>query len=131
MPEPKLRVLYLHNMTEISGGERSLLNLWEHLDRRRFEPFLMLPREGELSRAAQAAGVGVFLLEIPQLHPKNFFQIFFSAIRLMQVLRREKINMIHSYSPRNNVLSALAGKLLKVPVIWHERNLIYQDEPDI
>jgi len=126
----KKRILYLHNTSQISGGERSLLNLWENLDRKQFEPFLMVPQEGPLSRAAKAMGVGVFFLEVPGLSPKNVFKHFWTAGRLHRILRLNRINIIHSYAPRNNVLSAIVGKFLKVPVIWHERNLLYQNEPD-
>ena len=61
--QPLIRILYLHNMTQISGGERSLLNLWENLDRQQFEPYLIIPQEGQLSRAAQALGISVFFLK--------------------------------------------------------------------
>ena len=127
----KIKILYLHNMAQISGGERSLLNLWENLDRGKFDPYLIIPQEGEFSREAKKAGIPVSCLEIPQIHPKNFFHLINIWLRLCQFLRSNKIDIIHSYSPRNNILSALAGKFLKVPVIWHERNLLYQDEPDI
>jgi len=126
----KIRVLYVHNITQISGGERSLLNLWEHLDRQQFEPFLMVPQEGELGRAAFTLGVERTYLEIQQLSLKNIFKVLKTAFRLWKFLRLKQIRIIHSYSPRNNILSALVGKLSGVSVIWHERNLIYKEEPD-
>jgi len=125
-----MRILFLHNMAQISGGEQSLLNLWENLDRQRFEPLLMVPQEGPLSRKAQALGVSVSFFEAPQLHPKNILKILQAAIRLNTFLHSHQIKIIHSYSPRNNILSALVAKLSGTPVIWHERNLIYEDELD-
>lgn len=126
-----MRILYLHNMTQISGGERSLLNLWENLDRQKFEPFLIVPQEGQLSRAAQTLGISVSFLEAPQLQLKNCLKLLLTATKLHSFLKDNRINIIHSYSPRNNVLSALVAKLSGIPVIWHERNLIYQNEMDV
>jgi len=126
-----MRILYLHNFSQISGGERSLLNLWENLDRRQFEPFLMVPQEGPLSRAAQAMGIDVSFLEVPGLHPKNILRLFSCAMQLQSFLRSRQIQVIHSCSPRNNICSALTAKLFKIPVIWHERNLIYENETDV
>ncbi|MBF0571566.1 MAG: glycosyltransferase family 4 protein [Candidatus Omnitrophica bacterium] len=130
MPESRINILYLHNITQISGGERSLLNLWKNLDRQQFEPFLIIPREGQLSHAAYGLGVNVSFLDIPPMHPKNILKLLGTARQLYRFLRLNRINIIHSYSPRNNILSALVAKLSGLPVIWHERNLIYQDEPD-
>jgi glycosyltransferase involved in cell wall biosynthesis len=130
MSHPKIKILYLHNISQISGGERSLLNLWENLDRNRFEPILIVPDEGELSKAAKRMGIGVAFLEVPQLSPLNMIPIFKAASGLSNFIRLQRINVIHSYSPRNNILSAMVGKLSNVPVIWHERNLIYGNEVD-
>ena len=130
MRTDKVKVLYIHNIPQISGGERSLLNLWENLDRGQFEPLLMVPQEGELSRAAQQMGVSVVFLEIPQLHPKNIVLLLQTASHLLHFLRSNHIHIIHSYAPRNNILSALVAKCAGASVIWHERNLIYGDEKD-
>jgi len=130
MPERPLRILYLHDIAQISGGERSLLNLWDNLDRRQFELFLMVPQEGQLSSAAKAMSVNVSFLEVPQFHPKNIIGLITTAVKLWSFLRSNHINIIHSHAPRNNILSALVAKLLGIPVIWHERNLLYQNEPD-
>ncbi len=126
----KLKILYLHNITEISGGERSLLNLWANLDRRRFELFLIVPQEGHLSRAARQLNVQVGILDVPKLRFLNIFRIFNCAIDLASFLRLYQIDIIHSYAPRNNILSALIAKLGGQKTIWHERNLLYGQEID-
>ncbi|MBI4309967.1 MAG: glycosyltransferase family 4 protein [Candidatus Omnitrophica bacterium] len=132
MPQQRtFKILYLHNTAQISGGERSLLNLWENLDRQRFQFFLIIPEQGELSREAAVLWVNVSFFKIPQWHPKNCFKILKTAAHLYRFLRDNHIDLIHSYSPRNNILGAVAGKLLGIPVIWHERNIPYLDEPDI
>lgn len=126
----QIKILYMHNITEISGGERSLLNLWENLDNNQFKPYLIIPGEGEFSKEAEKIGVDVQFLEVPKLSFINLFKILKVLFILIWYIRKNKINIIHSYTPRNNILSAVIGKIFRIPIIWHERNLIYEDRMD-
>ncbi|NQT04142.1 MAG: glycosyltransferase family 4 protein, partial [Planctomycetes bacterium] len=126
-----LRILYLHNMVNISGGEQSLVNLWNSLDKNRYVPFLMVPKDGLFVKAARKIGVKVSLCDVPQLRPKNVLKILNALIRLAAYCRQKRIRVIHSYTPRNNILAAVVGKIMGIPVVWHERNLIFGDEIDI
>lgn len=127
----RIRLLYVHNKKDISGGERSLLNLWKNLDRDKFALHALLPGEGELSREARKCGVKVDTLVIPGLSSLDFLGIVGAFSRLCGYIRKDHIDIVHSCSPRNNVISSLAGKALNVPVIWHERNLIFGRERDV
>lgn len=53
------RVLFFSHYTGLGGGETSLLALLGALDRTRFRPALVCPREGMLPEAARALGVEV------------------------------------------------------------------------
>lgn len=128
--DKKINVMCLHNIHEISGGERSLINLWENLNRDRFQPFLVLPQQGALSDEARRLGLHVSYLTVPQLRPINVLKMIRVCFYLARYIRKHNIHIIHSYTPRNNILSAIVGRILNVPVIWHERNLIFGDEWD-
>ena len=127
----KHNILYVHNKVDISGGERSLLNLWHNIDADKFNMHLIVPGEGPLADKARECGLKVFYSKAPKLSVKNFF----SAARVFMVWTRyilkNRISLIHSYTPRNNILSGIIGKLLLVPVIWHERNMMYDDKFDV
>lgn len=125
------RVLYLHNIVNLSGGERSLLNLWKNMDRKKYIPHLMIPSKGLLGEEAERIGVKVSYCAVPKLQTKNFFKIIRVLSWLSGYCRKEHINLIHSCTPRNNVLAAILGKFIKVPVIWHERNMVFGGETDI
>lgn len=127
----RARVLYLHNKSRISGGERSLLNLWRSLDRSKFMPYAALPAEGPLSAEARASAVEVFIYEVPELSLVNMFRLLGAFIAFFRYVRGNRIDIIHSYFPRNNVMSVLAGKAAGARVIWHERNMLYGREKDI
>lgn len=127
----KQNILYIHNKAQISGGERSLLNLWAGLDKARFTPYLMVPEKGPLTAAAETSGVEVICHAVPSLRPWNMTRVVKSFQFLTAYVRCNRIALIHSYAPRNNILAALVGKLCRIPVIWHERNLLYAHEFDI
>ncbi len=126
-----INILYLHNSSNISGGERSLLQLWAELDRGRFRPFVVLPSEGPFAVEARRSGVEVAFWTCPSWRPWNVFGLWMARYRLTGILRKEKIALIHSYSPRNNLMAVEAARSLRTPVVWHERNLLFGGERDI
>jgi hypothetical protein len=56
-----INILYLHETSQISGAEQSLLNLIRNLDRRKFKPSFVLARPGPLVDELHKAGVNVTL----------------------------------------------------------------------
>ena len=78
------KILYLHNKADIGGGEISLINLWQNLDRAKFELYLLLPDEGQLSQLARDKGLAVNICPVPKISIFNitlrkcsFFLLFF------------------------------------------------------
>lgn len=127
----KKNILYLHNISQISGGEQSLINLWQNLDHQRFNLFLLLPEAGDLEGRAKSLGLSVDILSMPQLKLENFSEIFKAGWRLARYCRQKRVHLIHSYTPRNNIISSFVGRFLGIPVIWHERNLPVDGEKDV
>src|ERR1700691_6033800 len=99
---PKFNILYLHNKSEISGGERSLLGLWENFDKWVFYPSLMVPREAEFSRQASRLGVKIIPYSFPQIRPWKIIDIVKALNFLGKFIKQENIQLIHSYTARNN-----------------------------
>lgn len=126
-----VNILYLHNQTNIGGGERSLINLWKRLDARKYRSHLIIPGKGLLDKEAKQAGLSVQFRRVPKLRPVNLPGIIKALAALMFYCFRRNIDLIHSYTPRNNILSSLAGAMIRIPVVWHERNLIYDDKQDV
>ena len=126
-----INVLYFHNNVEISGGERSLLALWENLDRTRFCPYLVVPKVGDFSVEAERLGIVTTVIDIPSLRLGNTRSLYRVWRKLSALIQINKIDLLHSYAPRNNILAALLGKMKGIPVVWHERNLIYGQERDV
>ena len=124
-------ILYIHNKVNISGGEQSLLNLWRNIDTKKYRPYLLIPRKGKLFYEAERLRIDVAACYIPKLRPENFYNIFRIILKVGKYCLRKRIDIIHSYSPRNNIICSVVGRILGISVVWHERNLIFEDEPDI
>jgi Glycosyltransferase len=128
---PQHAILFLHNKTNISGGEQSLLNLFDNLDRTRFIPYLIVPSDGPFAWETKKRDVSVSYLIVPKLTLNNTMGIINALIKLCVFCKHTKISIIHSYTPRNNMLSAITGRILGIPVIWHERNIPVKGEKDV
>ncbi len=127
----KVHILYIHNNLNIGGGEQSLINLWKNLDKEKYSLHLLIPEKGIFSQEAKKTGVKVDYLYVPGFRFYNVIKILKTLFLLGCYCTKNKINIIHSYAPRNNILSALLGKIMRIPVIWHERNLIFENESDM
>jgi glycosyltransferase involved in cell wall biosynthesis len=124
-------VLYLHEHAEISGGETSLLVLWEHLDRRRYRPALLGPAEGPLVERARRLDVPAYSAEFPRfrgaLTPRGW-RCLAAVVRRVHDLAPA---ILHGNTPHTNFAAAWAGRRLGRRVVWHERTLLEPGEWDV
>lgn len=124
-------ILYLHNSVEISGGEKSLLGLWSVLDRQRYRPVAVLPSEGRLADAARSIGVGVYVLKVPSWRIGSWTVLWESGKVLAAIVKKESAVLIHSYTPRNNLLAAFVARGCGIRLVWQERNIPVGGEKDL
>ena len=116
------RVLLVENDGDIiGGGQISLLALMRHLDRQRYAPLCLCPAEGSMTAAVRQAGIPVRVVEQPQLRLGSGVAIGRAVRNLYRVVRRERIQLIHANGSRCMLYAGLAGKLARVPVVWHVR----------
>ena len=131
------RILYVHNSADIYGASRSLVRLLRTLDRRRFDPVVLLPADGPL--AAQLRQLPVPVLIFPQLSvitrevfrswrlPFFLLNLPLSVLRLWLILRREKIALVHTNT--GVILSpGPAAWLAGLPHVWHIRDWFQEFE---
>lgn len=52
-----IRVVFFNYYSGLGGGETSLLTLLRSMDRKRYTPILICPREGQFTRAARESGI--------------------------------------------------------------------------
>jgi len=120
-------VLYLHEHGEISGGETSLLVLWEHLDRRRFQPLLLGPPSGRFIERARRLGVPTHPAQFPRFRDLLTSRGRRCLASIERTVHQIKPSILHSNTPHTNLAAAWIGRRSGCRVIWHERTLPHGD----
>jgi len=105
----------------MGGGEISLKKLIQNLEGETFQAIIFVPNEGEISRLFRQKGYQVLIAPMPTLKNPNFIKIALTALRWVWLIRKNKINIIHANGSRACFYSGLAGKILRIPVVWHVR----------
>jgi glycosyltransferase involved in cell wall biosynthesis len=128
----RTRIFYANHTGRVSGGERVLLSMLQVLDRRQYEPYVYCPRDGELSRHAEALDVPS--LQAPPLHarftwrPNRLLRYAASLWRTISAMRNAigKLDpdLVHANSLRAGVVATLATIGTGRPVIWHVHDIL-------
>lgn len=120
--ENKYNILYTSSFGSLrGGGQRSTRLLIKYLNKNNFTPILIVPEEGELSQAIRKLGVKVFIISFPRLRSLNIIAVIKAFFSLYFIIRKEKINLIHTESPRQTAYAGIIVKIVRIPVIMHLR----------
>lgn len=117
-------VLYIASRSDIAGGEKYLLSVIKHLDRRRFEPVVVLPGDGPFRAALADLGVEHVVLPANYgwLQPPQEWYPFLSRVpervrALARLIQDRGVRIVHTNS--NQILDgALAARLCGVPHVY-------------
>ncbi len=115
-PGERIRLLKFLTLFGIGGTEKQVVNLTKRFDRGVFElSFGCLSRWGELIGEVEREQ-GIPVAEYPL---KSFYELnaFRQQYRFARALRRDRIQIMHSYNFYGNVFSVPAAKLAGVPCI--------------
>jgi glycosyltransferase involved in cell wall biosynthesis len=133
-----VRVLLVNNSADVYGASRSLLRLAGRLEGLGHEPVVLLPETGPLDE--RLAAVGVRTIVFPRLRVITrpvltswrilpwLAGFLPSAIALSRLLRREKIDIVHT-NTGVIVSSALAARFAGCPHVWHIRDWFQEFGP--
>jgi glycosyltransferase involved in cell wall biosynthesis len=112
----RIRVLKFLAILAIGGSERQAVLLGQELDRTRFDVHL-----GCCARTADNIEAGLTAQGVPitQYSIRNLYGVetLRQRVRLAQYLRRERIDVVHSYNFYSNAFAIPAARLARVPVI--------------
>jgi glycosyltransferase involved in cell wall biosynthesis len=115
-----VRVCFLIDELAAAGTETQLLALIRRFDRRRVRPHLCLLRGGGLaSRALEPDDFSVARLGVGSLCRPSALA---AAVRLVRLLRRERIDVLQTYFPDSSYLGIPAAWLARVPHRLRTRN---------
>jgi len=105
-------ILYLLTELEVGGAERSLYEIARRIDRKRFRPIVASLRgTGPLKSWFDEENIPVHPLEVRP--PLGLGGIF----RLVRLLRRDRVTILHSFLFHPNVIGRLAGGLARTPIV--------------
>lgn len=122
----RLRVVTLvDDPLEVGGAERLATMIAKHLDRERFEPIICGTRHVRgRPRESQSDGVRVLSLD------RSSKWSLGGWLPLVELLRRERIDVLHAHKFGSNVWGTVIGRLVCVPVVVaHEHTWSFEGQP--
>jgi len=110
----KIRLMQITHDLAIGGLQQVVVNLCRHIDRERFKvSVLCLRSRGEFAPGIEAMGIPVFLL--PQKKGTDYLSFF----KVARLLRREKIEVIHTHNTQPFVDGTLGALMAGVRTRVH------------
>src|SRR5262245_20162926 len=112
----RVKVLGLLTSFHIGGTERQAANLWRGLDPSRFDLHLAcLLRLGELMQEIESLGIPVteFRIGAKLYGPKTALE----ALRLAQYLRKQRVQIVHTFGLYPNIFAVPVAKMAGVPIV--------------
>jgi glycosyltransferase involved in cell wall biosynthesis len=130
------RILFVHGSDEMYGSDLILLTIVRELTSEGWNVRVVLPNDidyrGELTAALTALGVPVDHMKLAVLRRKYFSiagalrlvaTLLTSTLELARMIRREKIDVVHTHTI--SVLSgAAAARLTRKPHVWHVSEIV-------
>lgn len=134
-------VVFVEAAAAMGGVQYSTLYLARYLDRTWWNPIVVCPQEGDLSRACRDSGVEVRVLEQPRLWstsvrvgmhrlPNPFawawdaWLIRLATKRLRSFLTKCAPDLVVTKGLSSHFLGGLASRGLHIPCVWHVQDLI-------
>src|SRR3990167_427281 len=116
----KKKILYLTFHPEIGGGETILLSLISKLDRKLFEPIVVVTKKGQLSKRLRELKIKTYILPLPGYLIRTLFIPGASPVsiyRFYKLCKKIKPNLIHINHLNLAIYAGISSKILKIPSI--------------
>jgi len=108
----KAKIMHLIGSLDVGGTEKMLLSLAENSDKRKYDVSVScLIREGSLAEEFRRKNIRLHVVGM-----KNRFD-FTVILRLIKLIKREKVDILHTYLFYSNIAGRIAGTIAGVPVI--------------
>lgn len=108
----KIRVLETIRQGQVGGGETHILDLVQALDKKRFEPVVLSFTPGSMIDRLMAMGIQTHVIETERAF--NFTK--WGAVR--QLLRTERIDLVHAHGTRAHSNTFWAARRLGLPIVY-------------
>ena len=105
-----MKILQVAYKSDVSGGEKVLLNLAKHLKRRGHHLLVACPSYGPLVEVLRREGVEVGIIPVKKTYD------LMAAFRLRNLILREEVQVLHTHGMLVNVVGRIASKMAHVPI---------------
>jgi len=112
-----IKILYLTFHAEIGGGETILLSLIKKLDKKKFEPIVVITKKGQLSKALNKLNVKTYILNLSPYLIRTLFipgMSPFSIYKFIKLTRRINPNLIHVNHLNLAIYAKAVALILKI-----------------
>ncbi len=115
----KIKVAHIITKLELGGAQQNTLYTLKHLNREKFETILISGKGGVLDREAFLSLMNRVFFIGELVRKINPLFDFIALIKIWHLLKKEKINLVHTHSSKAGILGRWAAKLAGVSYIVH------------
>lgn len=113
MVQSKKRILFTLPNFKTAGSQFVLLGIYQRLDRDLWDPYVMVEKYPEHIPNNISENQRLYL---PKDKPAPYIR------KLTKLLRKRKIDLVHSWDYRSSSIEAIACRLAKVPYLYTKKN---------
>ncbi len=88
----------------------------------RYRPCVLVPSEEDFARVLREKGIGVVVQDLPPIRFGNLLKSLGALRKLLNIMKEYHIALVHTDGPRNTFYAGVAGKLRRLPVVFHVRD---------
>lgn len=111
-------ICHVQVLPHLTGAQRSMLELFEHLDRGRFRLHVVCQRPGAMTERLERMGVRCHY--VPSLvRPVHPLRDALAARELSRLFRRQRFDLVHTHSTKPGLLARWAAAQAGVGAIVH------------
>jgi L-malate glycosyltransferase len=114
-------ILYVAWAPFLSGAERALLVLTEHLDRTRYRPVVIVGTDGELAAELRARQISIHHIPIVYAGTRRLPSWIRSVAQFVSVAKKEHASILHANDLPSFQPAGYAARFLRLPSLCHLR----------
>lgn len=133
----KYNILYIANESVLGGAALSLLDMLKAVKGRLINPIVIIPTHGTIEENLIELSIPYYVVGFSRGYGKiggatqedanrNFLDNYQAACQLQDIIKKEKIDLIHINSSVTNV-GAFAALMAGIPYVWHFREFLEED----
>ena len=129
MPDRPYNILYIQGVTRPGGSIQSLLALLNGLDKEMFNPVVITAKKSDLTRELDGLDVDTEIIKMGMWRKgKSFLRIPVSIFLIQRLIRKKRIDLVHSNTLWDNPYGVIPARRRKIPSVCHLRNTFTKDK---